>query len=58
MFGMDHPWGKEIQICSNKDQVKSLGHVWPHPRGLNFYIVIYRKMLKKCFSEEPLLGMH
>jgi len=25
------------------------GHVWPHPRGLNFYIVIYREMLKKKF---------
>jgi len=22
-------------------------HVWPHPRGLNLYIVIYREMLKK-----------
>jgi len=26
--------------------------VWPHPRGLNFYIVIYREMLKKS-SQEP-----
>jgi len=28
--------------------------VWPHQRGLNFYIVIYREMLKKCSSQEPL----
>jgi len=27
--------------------------VWPHPRSLNFYIVIYREMLKKS-SQEPL----
>jgi len=26
-------------------------HVWPHHRGLNFYIVIYREMLKKSFQE-------
>jgi len=26
----------------------------PHPRGLNFYIVIYREMLKKCYSQELL----
>jgi len=24
-----------------------MGHAWPHPRGLNFYIVIYWEMLKK-----------
>jgi len=41
---MEHPWGKEIQVCSNK---VPWGHVWPHPRGLNFYLVIYREMLKK-----------
>jgi len=40
---MEHPWGKEIQVCSNKV-----------PRGLNFYVVIYREMLKKSFSQEPL----
>jgi len=28
-----------------------LDHVWPHPRGLNVYIVTYREMLlKKFFS--------
>jgi len=32
----------------------SLVLVWPHPRGLNFYIVIYREMLKKSSSQEPL----
>jgi len=26
----------------------------PHPRGLNFYIVIYREMLNKSSSQEPL----
>jgi len=26
----------------------------PHPRSLNFYIVIYREMLKKYSSQEPL----
>jgi len=25
--------------------------VWPHPRSLNFYIVIYREMLKKSSQE-------
>jgi len=25
----------------------------PHPRGLNFYIVIYREMLKNSSSQEP-----
>jgi len=29
--------------------MKSLGNKWPHPRGLNFYIVRYREMLKKIF---------
>jgi len=26
------------------------GHKWPRPKGLNFYIVIYREILKKIFS--------
>jgi len=46
---MEHPWGKEIQGCSNK---VPKGHVWPHPRGLNFYIV-YKEMIKKSSSQEP-----
>jgi len=29
--------------------------VWPHPRSLNFYLIIYREMLKKSASQE-LLG--
>jgi len=45
MFNMDHPWGKEIQVCSN--------NVWPQPRGLNFDIVIDREVLKSS-SQEPL----
>jgi len=28
-------------------RIKSWGHVWPLPRGLNLYIVIYKEMLKK-----------
>jgi len=47
IFSMEHPWGKEIQVCSNK-----VPRV--HPRDLNFYIVIYREMLKKSSSQEPL----
>jgi len=31
-----------------------MGHVWPHPRSLKFYIVIYREKLKKSSSQEPL----
>jgi len=30
----------------------------PTPRGLNFYIVIYREMLKKSSSQEPLGQFH
>jgi len=48
---MEHPWGKEIQVCSNKVFRVMYG---PHPRGLNFYIVIYREMLKKSSFHEPL----
>jgi len=49
---MEHPWGKEIQVCSNKVPRDMYG---PHPRGLNFYIVIYiGKCLKKSSSQEPL----
>jgi len=43
---MEHPWGKEIQGCSIEVPRVMYG---PHPRGLNFYIVIYRGMLKKIF---------
>jgi len=32
----EHPWGMEIQVCSNE-----------FPRGLNFYIAIYKEMLMK-----------
>jgi len=36
---------KRIQVCSNKVPRVIVG--FPHPRGLNFYIVIYRgKCLK------------
>jgi len=35
-------------------QMKSLGSKLPHPRGLNFYIVIYRERLK-TFSSQKLL---
>jgi len=37
-------------------QISPQGHVWPHPRGLNFYIVIYREMLKKSSSGNMLGG--
>jgi len=47
---MECPWGKEIQI-------KSLGSCMPHPRGLNFYAVIYREMIKKSSSQELLYPM-
>jgi len=39
---MEHPWGKEIQVCSNKVPRVIYG---PHPRGLNFYIWISLKNL-------------
>jgi len=52
---MKHPWDKEIQAGSNEVPRVMYG---PTPGGLNFYIVIYRKMLKKSFSHEPLFGMH
>jgi len=51
---MNHPWGKEIEVCSNK--VPRVMYVCFHPRDLNFYIVIYREMLKtnlllkNCFT--------
>jgi len=35
-------------------KIKSLGSCMTHPRGLNFYIVIYKEMLKKCSSQELL----
>jgi len=38
MFSRDHPWGKEIQVYSNKVPRVMYGHT---PRGLNFDIVIY-----------------
>jgi len=28
--------------------------VWPDPRGLKFYIVIFREMLKKSSSQETI----
>jgi len=48
---MEHPWGKEIQVCSNKVSRVMYG---PTPGGLTFYILIYREMLKKSSSQEPL----
>jgi len=47
---MKHPQNKEIQFV----QIKSRGYKWPHPRGLNFYIVIYREMIKTSSSKEML----
>jgi len=35
-------------------QMKSLGHIWSHPRGFNIYIVIYWEMPKKNCSQELL----
>jgi len=32
-------------------QMKSLRLQRPHPRSLNFYIVIYRERFKKCSSQ-------
>jgi len=40
IFSMEHPWGKEIQVCSNK---------------VPKVIKIYREMLKKSSKEEPSL---
>jgi len=40
IFSMEHPWGKEIQGCSNK-----VPRVMYDPIPLNLYIVIYREML-------------
>jgi len=51
---MEHPWGKEIQVCSNEDPRVMYG---PHPRGFNFYKVIYKEMLKKSSSQELLHHM-
>jgi len=51
---MEHLWGKEIKICSNE---VPRGHVWPRPRGLNFYSDIYKEMLKKSSSQELLHEM-
>jgi len=51
MFGMDNPWGKEIQVCSN--EVPSV--MYGLPLSLNFNIVIYmyrgmlqQNLLKNC----------
>jgi len=46
IFGREHPWGKEIQLCSNEAPRVMYG---PAPKALNFYIVIYKEMLKKIF---------
>jgi len=50
---MEHPQDKEIQVCSNKVPEVIYG---PAPRGLNFYIVIYREniknnLLKNCCTK-------
>jgi len=39
-------------------QMKSLGSYMVPSRGLNFYLVIYREMLKKSSSQEPLDQFH
>jgi len=43
MFDMDHPWGKEIQFCSNEVLMVMYGLALG---GLNFDIVIYRETLQ------------
>jgi len=48
---MEHAWGKEIQVV----QIKSLGSCMAPPQGLKvLHIVIYREVLKKSSSQEPL----
>jgi len=47
---MEHPSGKEIQVV----QIKALGSCMSPPKGLNFYIVIYREVIKKSSSQEPI----
>jgi len=48
---MEHQQDKEIQVCSHKVPG---GHIWPHPRDLNFYIEIYREILQQFSSQELL----
>jgi len=52
---MGHPLDKEIQGCSNKVPRVMYG---PHPRGLNFYIVIYREMLKNLILKKHLANFN
>jgi len=53
MFGREYLWGKEIQVYS----IMSLGSCMAVPNGLNFYIVIYKEMVKKPSSQELLHKM-
>jgi len=50
-FGREHPWGKDIQLCSKEIPRVMYGLT---PRSLNFYIVIYKEMLKNSSSHESL----
>jgi len=50
---LKHPRGKEIQVCSNEGPSVTNGLA----TDLNFYIVIYREILKKCLSQKLLHQM-
>jgi len=58
IFGIEHPWGKEIQVCSNEVPRVTNGHARRghsfYPRSFNFYILIYRELLKKYSSQQML----
>jgi len=43
IFGMEHPWGKKIQFCSNKVPWVTNDHAL---RGHSFYIGFYSKKKK------------
>jgi len=51
IFGMKNPLDEDIQVCSCEVLKVKCG---PHLRGLNvnFYIVLYREMLKKSSPEK------
>jgi len=43
IFGFKHPWGKEIQLCSNEVPGITNGHT--DTKGTHFYIGLYSKNL-------------
>jgi len=43
MFVLDHPWGKEIQVCSNEGPGVTNGHAL---RGHSFILVYIAKTFK------------